>query len=29
LVHNHRIHEDLQMNTVLSEIKCGIPNIYD
>jgi hypothetical protein len=21
LVHNHRIHEDLQMNTVLNEIK--------
>jgi hypothetical protein len=24
-VNNHRIHEDLQLNTVLSEIKSGIP----
>jgi hypothetical protein len=27
-IKKHRIHEDLQMNTVISEINNGIPNTY-
>jgi hypothetical protein len=27
-IHNHRIQDDLEMNTVLGEIKSGIPNSY-